>query len=249
MKYLNFIDTETTGFNPGEDRMVELAVVRVEQDGADHRIVKEKLWRFNPCRSMPEGAFKVHGLSSDYLANFPTFAEKAKEIIQDMHFLATEGELFIAHNAPFDKSFIEAELRMSGHRIEIPFTDSLARAKIMFPTGRNNLDALAARLEVDTSNRHLHGALIDAAILADAWKRMDDCDTRSQKFDLSSRRPDIVAESATIFDRPQLRRLGVNAEDTGRHQKGIETMKGSLWAKQDDRKAEENLALPIPRPI
>nr|WP_315488203.1 DNA polymerase III subunit epsilon [uncultured Rhodoferax sp.] len=167
-----FLDTETTGFyanheqNP--DRMVEIGCVEL----VNRKLTGNNLhFYLNPERESDEGALRVHGLTTEFLRDKPKFAVIAKELLDYV-----AGAEIIIHNAPFDIAFLDAELARAGHQ---PFkkyigsvTDTLVLAKEMFPGKRNSLDALCDRLEVDNSGRTLHGALLDAELLADVYINM-----------------------------------------------------------------------------
>jgi DNA polymerase-3 subunit epsilon len=167
-----FLDTETTGFNANlannPDRMVEIGCVEL----VNRKLTGNNLhFYLNPERDSDEGALRVHGLTTEFLSDKPKFAAIAKELLDYV-----AGAEIIIHNAPFDISFLDAELARSGHK---PFkeymgsvTDTLVMAKEMFPGKRNSLDALCDRLEVDNSGRTLHGALLDAELLADVYINM-----------------------------------------------------------------------------
>jgi DNA polymerase III subunit epsilon len=169
-----FLDTETTGLNPeAGDRVIEIGCVEM----LSRRLSGNNLHFYvNPQRPSHEDAFKVHGLSDEFLADKPLFADVAKELLE---YLA--GAEVIIHNADFDVRFLNAELEridkpsIEGHVARI--TDSLGLAREMFPGKSNSLDALCKRLEVDNTSRSLHGALLDAGLLAEVYVRM----TRGQK--------------------------------------------------------------------
>jgi DNA polymerase-3 subunit epsilon len=125
----------------------------------------------NPERDSHEDALKVHGISNEFLRDKPKFAEVAQQLVDYL-----QGADVLIHNAPFDISFLNKELSQTGHQ---PFAsyvnsiaDTLVMAKEMFPGKRNSLDALCDRLEVDNSGRTLHGALLDAELLADVYINM-----------------------------------------------------------------------------
>jgi DNA polymerase-3 subunit epsilon len=163
-----FVDTETTGLDAaGGDRIVEIGCIEM----VNRRLTGRTLHRYvNPERPSHPDAARVHGLSDEFLADKPRFAEVAGELIE---FLA--GAELIIHNAAFDVAFFNAELTRLGlapvSRIAT-VTDSLLMARDMFPGKANSLDALCRRLEVDNSNRTLHGALLDAGLLAEVYIRM-----------------------------------------------------------------------------
>ncbi len=164
-----FLDTETTGLSPDSgDRLVEVGCIEM----VNRRLTgNTKHFYLNPERKNSEDAVRVHGLTDEFLADKPVFAAIADEL---MEFLA--GAEIVIHNAAFDVGFLNAELR----RLKRPLfadcvggiKDSLAMAREMFPGKSNSLDALCKRLEVDNSNRTLHGALLDAGLLAEVYIRL-----------------------------------------------------------------------------
>lgn len=168
------LDTETTGLSAETgDRIIELGCVEL----VNRKLTGNNLhFYFNPDRDSHEEALRVHGISNEFLKDKPRFAERVEEILAYV-----EGAEVIIHNAPFDLSFLNKELELLGKPPFKTFVssviDSLAMAKEMFPGKRNSLDALCDRLEVDNSGRTLHGALLDAELLADVYINM----TRGQE--------------------------------------------------------------------
>jgi DNA polymerase III subunit epsilon len=164
-----FLDTETTGLSAAQgDRIIEIGCIEM----LDRRYSGRRLHHYlNPQRSSHPDAVRVHGITDDFLADKPPFGEVAGELLQ---FLA--GAEVIIHNAAFDIGFIDAELERLGlppatqHVASI--TDTLLMAREMFPGKSNSLDALCKRLEVDNTQRELHGALLDAGLLAEVYVRM-----------------------------------------------------------------------------
>jgi len=160
------LDTETTGLSAeGGDRIIELGCVEL----LNRKLTGNNLhFYFNPGRDSHEDALKVHGISNEFLRDKPRFAELAEEILAFL-----QGAEIIIHNAAFDVGFLNKELELIGKPRLSEFvsgvTDSLALAKEMFPGKRNSLDALCDRLGVDNSGRTLHGALLDAELLADVY--------------------------------------------------------------------------------
>lgn len=163
------LDTETTGFyanhadNP--DRMVEIGCVEL----VNRKLTGNNLhFYLNPGRDSDEGALRVHGLTTEFLSDKPKFGEIAQQLVD----YVADAEIII-HNAPFDLSFLDMELGRTGRPVFKDYTasiiDTLVMAKEMFPGKRNSLDALCDRLEVDRSGRVLHGALLDAELLADVY--------------------------------------------------------------------------------
>ena len=163
------LDTETTGLSPENgDRIIEVGCVEL----LNRKLTGRNLHLYiNPERDSDEGALKVHGISNEFLRDKPKFAAIVDELLEYL-----SGAELIIHNAPFDIGFLNKELerlkrgRMSDHVSGV--IDSLALAKEMFPGKRNSLDALCGRLEVDNSGRTLHGALLDAELLADVYINM-----------------------------------------------------------------------------
>ncbi len=168
------LDTETTGLSAETgDRIIELGCVEL----VNRKLTGNNLhFYFNPDRDSHEDALRVHGISNEFLRDKPRFAELADEILAYI-----EGAEVIIHNAPFDLGFLNKELELLGKPAFRSFVsgviDSLVMAKEMFPGKRNSLDALCDRLEVDNSGRTLHGALLDAELLADVYINM----TRGQE--------------------------------------------------------------------
>ena len=166
------LDTETTGTDwKSGDRIVEIGAVEL----LERRVGRTFQRYLNPDRDSHPEALRVHGLTTEFLSDKPKFAEVADQILDFMR----DAEIII-HNAAFDVGFINKELE----RLNLPplashvagIVDTLALAKEMFPGKRNSLDALCDRLGVDNSARTLHGALLDAELLADVYI----CLTRGQ---------------------------------------------------------------------
>jgi DNA polymerase-3 subunit epsilon len=167
------LDTETTGLEPGEGhRIIEVACLEL----SDRRATGRHFHRFvNPERSIDRAASEVHGLTAEDLQDKPRFGDIADEFLD---FVA--GAELLIHNAPFDVAFLNAELERTGRpRLEsvCSVADTLEIAREMHPGKKNSLDALCERYAVDHSRRTLHGALLDAQLLADVWIAM----TRGQE--------------------------------------------------------------------
>ncbi len=160
------LDTETTGLSAeGGDRIIELGCVEL----FNRKLTGNNLHLyFNPGRDSHEDALKVHGISNEFLKDKPKFADMAEDILRYL-----QGAEIIIHNAAFDVGFLNKELELTGRpafsSIVAGITDTLAMAKEMYPGKRNSLDALCDRLGVDNSGRTLHGALLDAELLADVY--------------------------------------------------------------------------------
>ncbi|MEM6604099.1 MAG: DNA polymerase III subunit epsilon [Pseudomonadota bacterium] len=185
------LDTETTGFDPYKgDRIVEIACVELENYIPTGREYHQYV---NPERDMPEGAFKVHGLSEAFLKDYPVFSE-----ISDA-FSSFIGDLpLVIHNAKFDMKFLNYELEKSGHTI-IPMSraiDTLAIARSKFPGAPATLDALCKRYEISLESRELHGALIDTHLLAEVFLHLSE--GRSPELLLKKQKATQLKDNANI---------------------------------------------------
>ncbi|GHB27077.1 DNA polymerase III subunit epsilon [Pseudovibrio japonicus] len=167
MREISF-DTETTGLNPLDgDRLVEIGGVELINFIPTGRVCHLYV---NPQRDMPEEAFRIHGLSAEFLSDKPVFTDVADE------FLDFVGDArLVIHNAPFDMGFINMELGRC-NKPKIPNTqvlDTLKLARRKFTTGSVSLDALCSRYGIDNSKRVYHGALLDAELLAEVYLEMN----------------------------------------------------------------------------
>jgi DNA polymerase-3 subunit epsilon len=160
------LDTETTGLDPeAGHRIIEVGGVEI----INRRPTRKTFHRYiNPERAVDPGALEVHGIDNEFLEDKPVFADIASEFLE----FVTGAELVI-HNADFDIAFLNSELARLADSVDIRtccgVLDTLALARRMHPGQRNSLDALAKRYEVDASARELHGALLDARILAEVY--------------------------------------------------------------------------------
>lgn len=163
------LDTETTGLNPATgDRIVEIGCVEM----VNRRLTGRHLHYYvNPERDVPEGAVNVHGLTAQFLSDKPLFASIAEEIMA----FVEDAEIVI-HNAPFDLGFLDMEFKLLKKPLfskqVVRVIDTLADARQMFPGKRNSLDALCERFDVRNDHRTLHGALLDAELLAEVYLAM-----------------------------------------------------------------------------
>ena len=158
------LDTETTGFDPvSGDRLVEIGCLELWNHIPTGKNLQIYL---NPERDIPEAAFQIHGLSREFLSDKPKFAEVVDKFLD----FVGDAQLVI-HNAEFDMKFINFELERSG-KISIPMvraTDTVRMARVKFPGAPASLDALCKRFNIDNSSRSLHGALLDAQLLAEVY--------------------------------------------------------------------------------
>jgi DNA polymerase-3 subunit epsilon len=198
-----FLDTETTGLSADNgDRVIEIGCVEM----FNRKLTgNNKHFYLNPGRDSHEEALKVHGITSEFLKDKPKFEAVADELLaylQDVD--------IVIHNAAFDVGFLNKELALIGRPLFKDYvasvTDTLIMAKEMFPGKRNSLDALCSRLDVDNSGRTLHGALLDAELLADVYINL----TRGQDAllidaaEVESIGPSIVAIDLRGFELPVL---------------------------------------------
>ena len=206
------LDTETTGLNPRSgDRVIEIGCVelinRTLTGNTFHRYI-------NPERDSEEGALAVHGLTTEFLRDKPKFAQIVDELRDYI-----QGAEIIIHNAPFDLGFLNAEfarLELASFNSHVgKVIDTLVQAKEMHPGKRNSLDALCDRYGISNSHRKLHGALLDAELLADVYLAM----TRGQNS--LSMELDVVDERTQISDSlplPELIFLAANEQEMAAHE-------------------------------
>ena len=158
------LDTETTGFDPfSGDRIVEIGCVELVNRVPTGEVYHQYI---NPERDMPQAAYEVHGLSEEYLSEFPTFREIGQKFVD---FIG--DAMLVIHNAPFDMKFLNAELDWMGLP-KIPMSraiDTLMMARTKYPGAQNSLDALCRRYDIDNTSRTYHGALLDSELLADVY--------------------------------------------------------------------------------
>ena len=229
------LDTETTGLSAeGGDRIIELGCVEL----VARKLTGNNLhFYFNPERDSHEDALKVHGISNEFLRDKPKFAQLADDILNYL-----SGAEIIIHNAAFDVGFLNKELERVGKK---PFKayvggviDTLVMAKEMFPGKRNSLDALCDRLEVDNSGRTLHGALLDAELLADVYINM----TRGQEallIDAGDAPADARTAVAPVdLSRFELPVLSANAQELVAHEDVLTQMDKSSGGKTVWRQAQ-----------
>lgn len=239
------LDTETTGMNTSGGapyighNIVEIGAVEVINRRLTGRTFHVYI---KPPRKVDEEAIKVHGITNEFLQDKPTFAEIADEFIAFIN-----GAELVAHNAPFDVGFMDHEFSFLPNpppkTAEMcVVTDSLKLAKQMYPGKRNNLDALCDRLGIDNSKRVLHGALLDAEILADVYLMM----TGGQLALLNDEQPqEVVSTEENSFqihqERPLIEglpRIVLSEEEAQAHQQYLEQLndksKGNcIWLKRE----------------
>ncbi|MEY2809865.1 MAG: hypothetical protein RLZ66_1376 [Pseudomonadota bacterium] len=233
------LDTETTGLSAETgDRIIEIGCVEL----LNRKLTRNNFHHYvNPERDSHEDALKVHGISNEFLRDKPLFAHIADELLAYI-----EGAELIIHNAPFDLAFLNKELERLGKGPITEFvagiTDTLAMAKDMFPGKRNSLDALCDRLEVDNSGRTLHGALLDAELLADVYINM----TRGQDALLIDAHATGTAEEGGVslidlrqFDLPVIQ---ASEQECAAHEEVLKQMDKASGGKVVFRSLENSVA-------
>ena len=221
------LDTETTGFDPIKgDRIVEIACVELDNYLPTGREYHQYI---NPERDMPEAAFKVHGLSTNFLKDYPVFSDIAHEFVDFI-----EDIPLVIHNAKFDMKFLNFELSKLGIN-EMPMSrsiDSLAIARKKFPGSPATLDALCKRFNISLQSRDLHGALIDTRLLAEVYLNL--CEGRAPKLTLETNhgktRSRIRNEKILVKNRPEDLPERLKKEEINAHKSFISKLKSqSLW--------------------
>lgn len=218
------VDTETTGLDPAAGhRIVEVACVELVNHMPTGRHFHSYVC---PDRDMPEEAFRIHGLSAEFLADHPVFEKIAAELIE---FLG--DSMLVIHNAEFDMRFLNAELALLG-RPALPVgraTDTVALARKRFPGAQVNLDALCRRFEIDLSEREQHGALVDARLLAAVYLEL-----------LGGRQPDLglaanagARAGAALVERQirAARAHAPSAAEIAAHAALVEALEDPIWRK------------------
>lgn len=224
------LDTETTGLEPSQGhRIIEIGCVELVNRKLTGRHFHQYI---NPGREVEQGAIEVHGITNDFLADKPRFRQVADEFL-----MFIEGAELIIHNAPFDVGFINHEFALlaDGKKTVDHYCgviDTLAMARAKHPGQKNNLDALCKRYGVDNSQRDLHGALLDAEILADVYLLMTGGQTA---LSLSAESAEKQAAGDTGIRRlPANRRplpvIAADAAELALHQKKLERLQKASGA-------------------
>lgn len=233
------LDTETTGLEPAQGhRIIEIGCVEL----LNRQLTGNHYHQYiQPDREIDDGAIEVHGISNEFLADKPRFTD----IVEDFLRFVSGAELII-HNAPFDVGFINHELRLyqQDHApIEsiCGITDTLALAREMHPGQKNNLDALCKRYSVNNAHRELHGALLDAEILADVYLRMtggqEALFIESQQQAVEVKNKEIVRIDA---DRPPLKIVQADELELQAHQRRLQAIQDAsggqcVWFKMESK--------------
>ena len=227
------LDTETTGFDPlTGHRIVEIGCVELMGHLPTGRVYHQYI---NPERDMPEEAFKVHGLSEQFLSDKPTFAEIVAEF---MEFIG--DSILVIHNAEFDMRFINAELTRLGFPA-LPMSrsiDTVAMARKKFPGAQANLDALCRRFGIDNTHRSFHGALLDSELLAEVYLQLIGGRQPGFELGLQGMSKSGVASASVERIRRDPRPHAASAEELEAHATFVGKLKKAIWLRQPEPEAE-----------
>ncbi len=228
------LDTETTGLDPASgDRIVEIGAIELLNYMPTGEVYHQYI---NPERAMPAGAFAVHGLADEFLADKPVF----NQIVDDFLVFIGRSKLVI-HNAAFDMKFLNAEMKWCG-RSRLPMSqaiDTLEIARKKYPGAKNSLDALCRRFAVDNSGREKHGALLDSELLAEVYLEL--IGGRQPDFGLGGPTGGLGASEQTrsrwkAGARPNTPPPRLSAAEKERHRAFISDLgAGSIWSKFDQK--------------
>ncbi len=226
------LDTETTGLETSQDhRIIEIGCVELVGRKLTGRHYHQYI---NPQRKVDEGAMEVHGITDQFLEDKPLFDQVAREFLEFV-----DGADLVIHNAPFDVGFINHEIAKLSGKYQVIETscriiDTLALARQKHPGQKNNLDALCKRYGVDNSARDLHGALLDAEILADVYLLMTGGQVNLNISDQSTSDSGEVNTASSIRrlseDRTALRVVKPSDEELSRHQQKLDAINKSSGA-------------------
>jgi DNA polymerase-3 subunit epsilon len=219
------LDTETTGLDPAKGhRIIEIGCIELLNAIPTGQIYHVYI---DPERDIPEEAFRVHGISAEFLAGKPVFAAIGGDLVKFL-----DGAKIVAHNAEFDMRFVNAELALIGLPPVEPdrVIDTLALARRKFPGGANSLDALCQRYGIDLSRRTRHGALLDAELLAEVYTEL--LGGRQASLSLgSSSLASLAAHGPLLTRRPEALAPRLVSEELERHLAFVaELGPAAIWA-------------------
>lgn len=224
------LDTETTGLDARNHRVIEIGCVEMIERRPSGRVFHRYL---NPQREVDRGAAEVHGLTDEFLADKPLFAQVADDFLAFI-----DGAEVIIHNAAFDVGFLDAELSRLGAGVgrihdRCSVLDTLKLARERFPGQRNSLDALCKRLGVDNSGRDLHGALLDANLLAEVYLALT-AGQDEMRFDAPTTAASLADAAVEALKRGALRVLRARADELAAHEARLDGVaksakKAAVW--------------------
>ncbi len=231
------LDTETTGIDPKEGhRIIEIGCVEV----VNRRLTGNHFHVYiNPGRHIEQEAIEVHGITNEFLADKPTFSQVAQEFVNFI-----KGAQLVIHNAPFDVGFMDHEFGMEASTKGVitnqicDVLDTLPLARQMHPGQKNNLDALCKRYGIDNSHRTLHGALLDAEILADVYLLMTGGQTKLKLASSSGSDADSTAIRRIQRSANKLKVIKATADEITQHEARLDIVEKAggkcLWRPQPE---------------
>ena len=231
------LDTETTGIDPKEGhRIIEIGCVEV----VNRRLTGNHFHVYiNPGRHIEQEAIEVHGITNEFLADKPTFSQVAQEFVSFI-----KGAQLVIHNAPFDVGFMDHEFGMEASTKGVitnqicDVLDTLTLARQMHPGQKNNLDALCKRYGIDNSHRTLHGALLDAEILADVYLLMTGGQTKLKLATSSGSDADSTAIRRINRSANKLKVIKASADEITQHEARLDIVEKAggkcLWRPQPE---------------
>ncbi|WP_334058118.1 DNA polymerase III subunit epsilon [Alteromonas sp. S005] len=231
------LDTETTGIDPKEGhRIIEIGCVEV----VNRRLTGNHFHVYiNPGRHIEQEAIEVHGITNEFLADKPTFSQVAQEFVSFI-----KGAQLVIHNAPFDVGFMDHEFGMEASTKGVitnqicDVLDTLTLARQMHPGQKNNLDALCKRYGIDNSHRTLHGALLDAEILADVYLLMTGGQTKLKLASSSGNDADSTAIRRVKRGTNKLKVIKATADEITQHEARLDIVEKAggkcLWRPQPE---------------
>ena len=223
------LDTETTGLEPSQGhRIIEIGCVEM----INRRLTGNNYHQYiHPDREIDEGALAVHGISNEFLADKPRFDDIIADFIDYI-----DGAELIIHNAPFDVGFMDHEFRLAGTQFGstsdyCKVIDTLVMARKMRPGKKNNLDVLCNEFEVSNAHRELHGALLDAELLAEVYLRMTggQSSLSLDAEDLSQSADGVVTVKKLPAERKPIRVVRASESELEAHQQIVEKLGGAGW--------------------
>jgi DNA polymerase-3 subunit epsilon len=230
------LDTETTGFEPGEGhRLIEIGCIELINHLPSGNVFHVY---FNPQRDVPADAVRVHGLTTEFLKDKPLFTEKVGDFID---FIG--DSTLVIHNAEFDMKFINFELKLAGFPKGLPMTrviDTLTIARQKYPGQPANLDALCRRFKIDNTERKLHGALLDAGLLAEVYLEL----IGGRQHGLGLAGDSALHSSAQLNtkikrQKREHRIFKAFNDELAAHEKFVEGLKNALWRGVVEKKSKE----------
>ncbi|GAB5392940.1 MAG: DNA polymerase III subunit epsilon [Alteromonas macleodii] len=231
------LDTETTGIDPKEGhRIIEIGCVEV----VNRRLTGNHFHVYiNPGRHIEQEAIEVHGITNEFLADKPTFSQVAQEFVSFI-----KGAQLVIHNAPFDVGFMDHEFGMEASTKGVitnqicDVLDTLTLARQMHPGQKNNLDVLCKRYGIDNSHRTLHGALLDAEILADVYLLMTGGQTKLKLASSSGSDADSTAIRRINRSANKLKVIKASADEITQHEARLDIVEKAggkcLWRPQPE---------------